>query len=370
MAMEAKEIRKTVRERYAGIANGEGSCCGPASECRGGDPAEAVSRTIGYSSEEMKAVPEGANLGLGCGNPTALASIQPGETILDLGSGGGFDCFLAARRTGAGGRVIGVDMTPEMVEKARENARRGGIGNVEFRLGEIENLPVPDASVDLVLSNCVINLSVDKNRVFAEAFRALRPGGRMMISDLVLERPLPEEIRESVSAYVGCVAGALPKEEYLEAIRTAGFTEVEIVEETPFPASGFVADPLVRGMIEGAGLPQETIGELEQAVVSIRVRGLKPQETRRKEDVMGLDDRTKELIAVGASVAAHCQPCLKFHLDKTREIGADPREIAEAIEVGKMVGKGAAFNMKQYAAQLIEGDAPPPVSQNGCGCGT
>jgi len=368
--MEAEKIRKTVRERYAGIAKREGSCCGPAPAACGGDPAEAVSRTVGYSKEEIDSVPEGANLGLGCGNPTALAAIRPGETVLDLGSGGGFDCFLAAKEAGPQGRVIGVDMTPEMIEKARGNALRGGYRNVEFRLGEIENLPVPDRSVDLVVSNCVVNLSTDKRRVFAEAFRALRPGGRMLISDLVLNRPLPEAIRESASAYAGCVAGALPKEEYLEAIRSAGFAEVEVAEETLVPVSGFAADPFVKGLIEEAGLSQEAIGALDATVSSIRVRGRKPEEPGMGERAAELDLRTKELIAIGASVAAHCQPCLKFHVDKIREVGGEPREIAEAIEVGKMVGKGAAFNMRQFAAQWTAGDLRKPSARTGCGCGS
>ncbi|HEY5765509.1 MAG TPA: arsenite methyltransferase [Candidatus Deferrimicrobiaceae bacterium] len=274
--MNAREIRKSVRERYAGIAKGGPSCCGPSPACAGESLAEKVSRQVGYSEKETGSVPEGANLGLGCGNPTALASIRPGETVLDLGSGAGFDCFLAAKEVGPRGRVIGVDMTAEMIEKARENARRGGYENVEFRLGEIENLPVPDASVDLVLSNCVINLSTNKRRVFEEAFRVLRPGGRLMISDLVLEKHLPESIRESVSAYVGCVAGALPKEEYLEAIRSAGFRDVGIAGESAFPVSCFATDPLVQRVIEEASLPPGAIGELEGSVASIKVYGRKP----------------------------------------------------------------------------------------------
>ena len=273
------EIRKTVRERYAGIARREGPCCGAEADGLEQELAESVSRRIGYSEEEMESVPEGSNLGLGCGNPTALASMRRGETVLDLGSGAGFDCFLASKEVGPEGRVIGVDMTPEMVEKARENARRGGYGNVEFRLGEIENLPLPDASVDLVISNCVVNLSTDKQRVFEEALRVLRPGGRLLISDLVLERPLPDAVRESVSAYVGCVAGALPKEEYLEALRSAGFREVGIAQESRFPVSCFATDPLVKGLIEEASLPPGAIEALEGTVASIEVRGLKQEET-------------------------------------------------------------------------------------------
>jgi SAM-dependent methyltransferase len=274
--MDAGNIRKFVRDRYAGIARQESSCCGPATTCAGPDPARDVSRRIGYSAEEMESVPRGANLGLGCGNPMALASLEKGETVLDLGSGAGFDCFLASREVGPEGRVIGVDMTHEMIEKARGNARKGGYGNVEFRLGEIENLPVADASVDVVLSNCVINLSTNKRRVFEEAFRALKPGGRLMISDLVLSRPLPDRLRDSVSAYVGCIAGAVPKEEYLEALKAAGFQDVGIAEESSFPVACFSTDPLPKAMVENLSVPPGAVEELEGTIASIQVRGRKP----------------------------------------------------------------------------------------------
>ncbi|MGZ8459761.1 MAG: arsenite methyltransferase [Candidatus Deferrimicrobiaceae bacterium] len=274
--MEQEKIRKTVRERYAGIAGEKSSCCGPASTCGVGGSAETISGRIGYSKTEMRSVPEGANLGLGCGNPTALASLKQGETVLDLGAGAGFDCFLASREVGPEGRVIGVDMTPEMLEKARENASRGGHENVEFRLGEIENLPVADGTVDVVISNCVINLSPEKRRVFDEAFRVLKPGGRLMISDLVLSKPLPESVKESVSAYVGCIAGAVPKDEYLETISAAGFLEVGIVEESFFPVSSFFVDPVVKGWIEDLSISPRAIEELEGAVSSVKVHGVKP----------------------------------------------------------------------------------------------
>jgi arsenite methyltransferase len=274
--METGNIRKTVRERYAGIAGKKSSCCGPSSACGVEGAAETISGQIGYSEAEMRSVPEGANLGLGCGNPTALASLKPGETVLDLGAGAGFDCFLASREVGPEGRVIGVDMTPEMVEKARENARRGGYGNVEFRLGEIENLPVADGSVDAVISNCVINLSPEKRKVFDEAFRVLKPGGRMMISDLVLSKPLPEILKESVGAYVGCIAGAIPRNEYLETIAAAGFRDVGIAEESTFPVSCFSVDPVVKGWIEDLSLSPGAIEALSGAVSSIKVHGVKP----------------------------------------------------------------------------------------------
>jgi len=252
--MKEVEIKKAVRERYAQIAVKESSCCVPSNSCCGTtDRATDTSKKIGYRDEELNSVPEGANLGLGCGNPTALASLKEGETVLDLGSGAGFDCFLAANKVGQKGKVIGVDMTPEMIDKARENASKSGYLNIEFRLGEIENLPVADNSVDAVISNCVINLSPDKGRVFKEAYRALRPGGRVMVSDIVLLKELPESIRGSVQAYVGCVAGASRKEEYLATMAAAGFQEVEVVSEKSFG-----------------------VGQLADAIASINVHAVKP----------------------------------------------------------------------------------------------
>jgi ubiquinone/menaquinone biosynthesis C-methylase UbiE len=231
---------------------------------------------MGYTEEEMKAVPEGANLGLGCGNPVALASLKEGETVLDLGSGAGFDCFLASGKVGPMGRIIGVDMTPEMVEKARENARKGNYANVEFRLGEIENLPTGDNSVDAVISNCVINLSPDKKRVFAETFRVLKPGGRLMISDIVLLKELPDFIRNSIQAYVGCVSGAMLKDEYLRAVREAGFQDVKIIDETAFPAELMISDPIAKEIIKKLEMEPKKVGEIASTVMSIKVYGMKP----------------------------------------------------------------------------------------------
>ena len=220
--MKDEKIKQVVREGYAKIARQDSSCCGPVSTCGSAGPQETISKKIGYTDEELKTVPEGANLGLGCGNPVALASLREGETILDLGSGAGFDCFLAADKVGESGQVIGVDMTPEMIERARENARKGNYGNVEFRLGEIENLPVDDNSFDAVISNCVINLAPDKSRVFTEAFRVLKPGGRLMVSDIVLLKELPDFIKNSIEAYIGCLSGAIMRDEYIGAIEAAG----------------------------------------------------------------------------------------------------------------------------------------------------
>jgi len=275
--MKKTDKKRVVREGYARIARQGGPCCGPASSCScGTSQAREVSKGIGYSEEELQAVPEGANLGLGCGNPVALASLMRGETVLDLGSGAGFDCFLAASKVGEEGRVIGVDMTPEMVEKARQNANKGDFGNVEFRLGDIEDLPVGDSSVDVVISNCVINLSPDKRGVFSEAFRVLRPGGRLMVSDVVLLKPLPKSLLDSVEAYVGCVAGAAIKDDYLGAMRAAGFRDVAIVGETPFSFKNYVSDPLVQGIADGVGLSPEALSEFAGSVLSLKVCATKP----------------------------------------------------------------------------------------------
>ncbi len=274
--MKETEIRKAVREGYGRIAQQSGSCCASQTTCCGAGVAETVSRSIGYSEEELGSVPEGANLGLGCGNPVALASLRKGETVLDLGAGAGFDCFLAADRVGKKGRVIGVDMTPEMVEKSRENARKGGYKNVEFRLGEIENLPVADNSVDVIISNCVINLSPDKKRVFHEAFRVLKPGGRLMVSDIVLLKELPDFIRNSVQAYVGCLSGAIMKDAYLKTMRAAGFREVKVLEESVFPIECMANDPTAHALAKNAGTSLDKVQDAIDSVLSVKVSGVKP----------------------------------------------------------------------------------------------
>jgi ubiquinone/menaquinone biosynthesis C-methylase UbiE len=218
--MGGEKIKKFVKKSYAKRAKEERtercapSCCGS------------------YSKEELESVPEGAEMGMGCGNPTSLATLKPGETVLDLGSGAGIDVFLAAGKVGSEGKVIGVDMTKEMVEKARENARKGNYTNVEFRLGEIENLPLDDSSVDVIISNCVINLSPDKLKTFKEVYRVLRPGGRILVSDIVTDGELPDHIRNDPDAWAACVAGALPREKYLSTIKEAGFGRIRVLSET------------------------------------------------------------------------------------------------------------------------------------------
>jgi arsenite methyltransferase len=226
------DVRDEVRAHYGEVARKGASCCGP-SCCAPGTASPDNARTdtalrLGYSSDELSAVPDGANLGLGCGNPQAIAALAPGETVVDLGSGGGFDCFLAARKVGPSGRVIGVDMTADMIARARRNAAQAQLGNVEFRLGEIEHLPVADAAADVIISNCVINLSPDKPAVLRDAFRVLRPGGRLAISDVVALRPVPEDLRRDLALYTGCVAGAATIEETELLLRTAGFVDIRV----------------------------------------------------------------------------------------------------------------------------------------------
>jgi ubiquinone/menaquinone biosynthesis C-methylase UbiE len=280
--MKQEEIKRVVREGYAKIVRNVPSGCGsPDSNdsvcCGTPDLAEDRSKKIGYSEVELSAVPEKANLGLGCGNPVALASLKEGETVIDLGSGGGIDCFLAANQVGEDGRVVGVDMTPEMIDRARENARKEKYTNVEFRLGEIENLPAADNFADVVISNCVINLSPDKSRVFKEAFRVLKPGGRLMISDIVLTKELPDFVRSSIEAYVGCVAGATLKDAYLELLKQAGFREVKVIDETSLPAETLDSDPTAQSIVKDLKIPDEGVRQIARSVVSIKVFGIKPR---------------------------------------------------------------------------------------------
>lgn len=268
--MEEVKIRNTVREAYGAIAEGKAqgkSCCG-GNSCETGE----FALSIGYCEDELKLVPDGANLGLSCGNPTAFAKLKDGEVVLDLGSGAGFDCFIASRKVGASGRVIGVDMTPAMIEKARLNAAKGSFSNVEFRLGEIENLPVADNCVDVVISNCVINLSLDKARVFREIHRVLKTGGRISVSDMALLRQLPERVRQSVDAYVGCVAGAVLVDEYKKLVEEAGFGSVAAtISGGSACCRPDTRDPVGRALQEG----MEEGTSLEDYVVSVYVEGRK-----------------------------------------------------------------------------------------------
>lgn len=226
---KSDEIRIAVMENYRKVAVSDQSGCGCASSSCCARPDASVSIALGYSANDLSAVPEGADMGLGCGNPQAIASLKAGETVLDLGSGGGFDCFLAARSVGDKGLVIGVDMTPEMIAKARRNAENGGYANVDFRLGELEHLPVADGIVDIIISNCVINLSPEKEKVFREAFRVLKPGGRLAISDIVATAPMPDEIKKDLALYACCIAGASSVRDIENILRETGFEQIKII---------------------------------------------------------------------------------------------------------------------------------------------
>jgi arsenite methyltransferase len=266
--MDEKKTQKVVRKTYGKIAQGQEGCgCGTC-----GPDTKEFAKSIGYSEEELKIIPEEANLALSCGNPTGLASLKEGEIVLDLGSGAGFDCFLAASKVGKNGKVIGVDMTPEMVEKARDIAKKNRIENIEFRLGEIKNLPVADNSVDVIISNCVINLSADKPRVFREVYRALKPDGRIAVSDIALLKELPKRIQKSIEAYVSCVGGAILVDEYKKIVKDAGLKEVKVtIKESSTFIDPNTKDPIGSAILDGLGENES----LERYVVSVYVEGHK-----------------------------------------------------------------------------------------------
>ncbi len=270
--MSHKQIQENVKSGYADIVKRNTKkpflsnifqCCDQK------EIANDIGEKIGYSEAELKNAPQDANLGIGCGNPTALASIKKGETILDLGSGAGFDCFLASKETGATGKVIGVDITPEMVAQAKKNAEKGNYKNVEFKVGEIENLPIENDSVDLIISNCVINLSNQKERVFEEAYRVAKPNGRIMISDIILLHDLPDYVKNSVEGHIACLAGAVKKEHYIDAISKAGFTDIEIDKQAPFPIELMLNDPIAKKIVSENSLKEEDIEKIASAIASI-----------------------------------------------------------------------------------------------------
>ena len=343
-----EKIHNYVRDAYSKIAVSEkSSCCGTNTSCCGIEDPEKLAAGLGYTEAELASLPEGTNMGLSCGNPTAIAALKPGDVVLDLGSGGGFDVFIAAEKVGSSGKSIGVDMTHEMLMKARNNinqfSNRTGLTNVEFRLGEIEHLPIADNSIDAVISNCVINLSPDKPQVWKEIFRVLKPGGRAAVSDLALLKPLPENVAESVAALVGCVAGAVLIDETEKMIKDAGFLEFKFDKK-----SGYIDkmtewnDPLYCAIIEL--LPEnEKLGDY---ITSLNISVTKTAEESN-------DDMTQELIAIGASVTAHCQPCFTYHLNKAKELGLSEEKIKNAVAVGESLQRGAdSFMSKHVRAAL------------------
>jgi arsenite methyltransferase len=272
--MKDREIKRAVREGYARIAK-QATSNYVSRMSNENIVHQDLSKRMGYTEEELKEAPPESNLGLGCGNPIALASIKEGEIILDLGSGAGFDCFLASSRVGSTGKVIGVDMTSEMVEKARANAKKGNYTNIDFRQGELENMPVADNFIDVVISNCVINLVPDKRRVFKEAFRVLKAGGRLAVSDIVLLKELPDFVKNSTEAYIGCLAGAIMKDRYIEEMRLAGFKEIRIVDESSFPIECLIFDNSGIATIDMPKTSPEQLKEVEASISSIKVLAVK-----------------------------------------------------------------------------------------------
>lgn len=261
-------MKDFIKKVYANIAKKKKqSCCGPTC-CSDNNP--SVSEKIGYTKEELDSIPNNADMGLGCGNPVALASLREGETVVDLGSGGGIDAFLAAKRVGETGRVIGIDMTDEMIDKARVNAKKSGFRNVEFKLGDIENIPLEDNLADCIISNCVINLASDKQKVFDESFRILKANGRLMVSDMVLLKDLPDKILKSEAMYAGCISGALRKDDYLAKIKAAGFKDIKVTREDPVRISDYIGSDKIISEL-AAEMSDQEIKNIDQTVVSIKV---------------------------------------------------------------------------------------------------
>lgn len=361
------DVHNYVRDAYSKIAVANTSCCGAKNSCGGVENPEKLASELGYTEAELASLPEEANMGLSCGNPTAIAALKRGEVVLDLGSGGGFDVFIAAEKVGQSGKSIGVDMTHDMLMKARKNTveftRRTGLNNVEFRLGEIEHLPVADNSVDVVISNCVINLSPNKPQVWKEIFRVLKPGGRAAISDLSLLKPLPENIVESVTALVGCVAGAVLITDTETMIKDAGFSEFSFDNKSKLiDKMEQWNDPLYCSIIEMLQKGEK----LSSYITSLGISVIKP--------VSAQDEKTQELVAIGASVAAHCQPCFTYHLGKARELGLSEDAIKEAVAVGESVQRGAGAAMHTHVRTSLTGAIPassccrPPEPEKSCNC--
>lgn len=272
--MDKNQIQKNVKQGYAKIVKRSNKlklvpsflkCCDV------NNVIKDISQSIGYSEDDMKHAPEDSNLGIGCGNPIGIASIQKGQTILDLGSGAGFDCFLAARETGESGKVIGIDMTPEMVMQARKNAKKGNYKNVEFIIGEIENLPIENDSIDLIISNCVINLSNQKEQVFREAFRVLKQNGSILFSDIVLQKELPDYVKYTVEGHIACLAGAIRKEDYIFGLEQAGFSRIQIKKLSHFPIELMLNDPIAQKIVSENQLTEIEISEIVNSIASISI---------------------------------------------------------------------------------------------------
>ena len=358
-------MRAAVRDGYGQIAQKNGSCCSGVSCCgSNAEDSTKLANYVGYSSEELAALPEGANMGLSCGNPNALASLKPGEVVLDLGSGGGFDVFIAGRKVGAKGRAIGVDMTPEMLAKARKNIaayrERSGLDNVEFRLGEIERLPVADNSVDVIISNCVINLSPDKPQVWREIARVLKPGGRVAVSDLALLKPLPPAVLQMVEALVGCVAGAVLVSETERMAREAGLRNITVNAKSGY-IDGMVdwQDPVYKKII--AELPAGA--KASDYVASVEVKASKAASG------VEYSAAVNELVAMGAAIAANCEPCLKYHYREAEKLGVSKADMARAVAMGAKVKDSPHQAVLRLADKLTGGGLSQPADPSDRCCG-
>jgi AhpD family alkylhydroperoxidase len=349
----SESVRQLIREGYGKIAESKGSCC--AVSCCGSSPeaSSALGQKIGYSLDELAALPEGANMGLSCGNPTALAGLKPGEVVLDLGAGGGFDVFIAGRKVGAGGKAIGVDMTAEMIAKARKNiapyTERTGLDNVEFRLGEIEHLPVADASVDVIISNCVLNLSPDKAQVWREIARVLKPGGRVAVSDLALVTPLPDTVKEMVEALMGCVAGAVLVSETQRMAQEAGLNEIVLNPKSEYiKAMSDWSDPLYTKIIEH--LPAGATAA--DYITSLEVKAVKSGATQN--DLYSPE--VAELVAIGAAISANCEPCFKYHFNQARQLGVSVKNMGDSVNTALSVKQAPAKAVINLAQRYLKGD--------------
>ena len=361
-------LRQLVREGYAKIAQDTAAgCCSPGVSCCGSAPPDAdkLARELGYTVEELKALPDGANMGLACGNPAALAALMAGETVLDLGSGGGFDVFIAGRKVGSTGRAIGVDMTPEMLAKARNNIahyrRETALDNVEFRLGEIEHLPVADQSVDAIISNCVINLSPDKAQVWREIARVLKPGGRVAVSDMALLKPLPPEILKMVEALVGCVAGAILVSEMELLARRAGLADVVLKIKPEYVAAmAHFEDPLYQKIVEL--LPAGT--KPADYIASVEVQA------RKAVSAVDYSAAVNELVAIGAAIAANCEPCLKYHYHLAQQLGVAKADTARAVATGARVKDSPHQAILRLADRLTGAGLGNPADASDPCCGS
>ena len=368
--VDTENVRLAVREGYGKIATHQAGCgCGSGGgvSCCGSNAEDSaqLAKYVGYSAEELAALPDGANMGLSCGNPNALAALGPGEVVLDLGSGGGFDVFIAARKVGATGRAIGVDMTPEMLAKARKNIgpyrERSGLDNVEFRLGEIEHLPLPDNSVDVVISNCVINLSPDKPQVWREMARVLKPGGRVAVSDLALLQPLPPEILKMVEALIGCVAGAVLVSETERIAREAGLTDIGLKPRTDYvKAMTDWNDPLYKKIVEH--LPAGT-GPVD-FITSLEVTASKPA------SAVEYTPAVNELVAIGSAIAANCEPCLKYHYREANQLGVSKADMAKAVATGAKVKDSPHQAILRLADKLTGAGLSQPADASDHCCGS